>query len=213
MGPPVWADQTLCRSFNRDAGWGHAVWKQKPISRICVHSVRINSLRFLKRKGQKLLATSGCWVSSREGAASGAQHWSLLLVERHLTQLVAKLALMSRSSCCWAHVWPQSLDTPFKLHCTNLRPMAEAQEHFAESFCCICQYSISSDDFYRIWWFEWILAFQRIWIVFLTIQKSSHFHAYSDIKSIHKPPPQASLPWSSNLCLSGALASPCMLPP
>lgn len=72
--------RTLCKLSGGSASWGHAGRKGKQTS---VNSGQSESQPFPRWKESSVINWSeSCWsISSKTGAISGGQHWSLLLIE------------------------------------------------------------------------------------------------------------------------------------
>lgn len=76
-------DEAFCQSVNGGFSRGITCRKGKSITRISIYSSKNKTLSFPRRKWSNVVnLPPGCWlVTSRNGAISGAQCWSLLLAD------------------------------------------------------------------------------------------------------------------------------------
>lgn len=95
----VWDNMTMDEAFYKfmDSGSGRSImcWKGKCITRISIYSSKNKTLSFPRRKWSNVVnLPPGCWlVPSRNGDASGAQCWSLLLADLAFSSSCSQVSL------------------------------------------------------------------------------------------------------------------------
>ena len=104
-----------CKS--RDGSFGRSIACKggKSIFRVNFYSSRnkVLPLPWWKQSSVPNLLPVGWLIPLRSGTKSGVHCWSLFVADWVLWVAVARSALMSRSSCCWAHTWLPSLHDLF----------------------------------------------------------------------------------------------------